>query len=358
VLPIAVLIGILPCGFVLASVASDADGGRNGWPFTRGYVYCDKEKKCYHSNPYGGWGLEPKRTYKLDYDGGPACKVIKDALNNAIKIGKKSEENVIFPTPRYPEFETPEDAKLEKDIDGREFRYYAQNPLFSDPIFLKWKFLGGYPDKDFPEMRGKYGYDETAWAHRHDIHDTFPKRWLIVPYKNDGRPYLLTAWVWGNGTTVGVEPPKVFNVWDISSADIKSIDWNLSKSYASHSPVVVQRDAPEKWLKDPHFYSLTHASPIELILRLNLPMEQVGCQGGAYPKMTEMLKRTQKNNLWNTLCMRDAQTMQIANVDGRNYLVFPDWKDRILVVDAGKAPGDDECYLSSNISGKTGVDVK
>jgi hypothetical protein len=46
--------------------------------------YCNN-KGCYHPDPLGGWGLSPRRTYRLVYNADQACPVIQKALNDTIQ---------------------------------------------------------------------------------------------------------------------------------------------------------------------------------------------------------------------------------------------------------------------------------
>ncbi|QQR69266.1 MAG: hypothetical protein IPI58_00845 [Alphaproteobacteria bacterium] len=177
---------------------------------------CDK-LGCYAPDCLGGWGLRPRRTYKLVYDGDPVCKVIVKTLNDTLRMDpKEAIRRVTHPMPR------PD--KIENLRWGHHDFYRSQNPLFSDPIFTQWNFIQG----------GTSGDNGSRFA----IGDAPLEYWQILPYKNDGVDRLVTIHTNPSDKYRSViQPPFMLLEWDIPADKLKMEDWSYYKSYLPYEEV-------------------------------------------------------------------------------------------------------------------------
>ena len=162
------------------------------------------EEPCtttYPDNPLGGLGVEPRRTYVLDYDGSPVCVKIRDAMNAAIADPDASWKRVMRPMPRKPDPPPSEWIRLQAPAHYWEGVYQAKNPLFADDMFLAWNYLDG--DVGYSPTKGFVHTPPAAFDHNR-------ARWLIVPLAG-GRRYLVNRSV-----VFGGRP----EVWDVPEGDL------------------------------------------------------------------------------------------------------------------------------------------
>ena len=173
--------------------------------------YCNA-KGCYNPDPLGGWGLSPRRTYRLIYNGDPVCPVIQKALNDTVDRDDSKDT--------LPQKFDGQIGWHELENESKGIRR-PQNPIFSSPTFLQWNFIrnraGGSDSSDLDP----YG---------HPGNRAF-QRWQIVPLKNDGRPYLITEWSASSPTSIEITAPNYPKVWNIPKDQLKGKDWSDYKSY-------------------------------------------------------------------------------------------------------------------------------
>ena len=295
---------------------------------------CDKTG-CYPRDPLGGFGIKPFRQYVLAYDGDhPVCSKIQNALNNAVRNGEEAERRVTHLIPLKPSIESDQD-KRDAVQNGRVTTYRSQNPLFSDPIFLQLNYLGGDPVLNSKE--------QDRYKTNYDVEDSFAARWIILPLLNDGTPYLITE-SRPDAPESEEGPLSLKLVWNISPTAIPASDWSIPASYAPLQVLQVPWSA-----QDPSFLTDPLRRPVQLFTPLR------GNEGASlgrryadhrFPKLSVAASKIPP---WIYTNLGDA--VFFAEISHRYYEVRLDTRyDVILVLDAGKPPGEDVCYLYSNIS--------
>ena len=301
----------LICAFVALVVCCPAVANADHLPPR----YCPNgpgSKSCHQLDPLGGWGLNVKRTYNLAYDGDKVCKPIVNALNNALKSDHKKElASVTFPIPTHPELHL--DPQQIGPV-GAHGMYQAQNPLFSDPMFLRWQPLGGIAPP------GGFTFEAKDWL----------DRWLIVDLENNGHRYLVHT----GGTVMNVPEDQ-----------LDKHDWALPDEWKPY------RELEEPWPNGPSQEAVTN--PIERWQNLTWiwPGHASHPTGNEwrFPKIDvsshpNFLKR------WK-LYQRTFAAPQFAKLDDRTYAVFMDSLYDLMVVDDLSRPlGDDLCYIQSDIN--------
>ncbi len=287
----------------------------NGWAWTvsaqagnsRPPTYCQDGPLCkdgIHPDTLGGWGLKPMRHYRIDFDGSPVCKTINDALNNALTISaSEAVRRVTFPMPPAPAGESGPRS------------YQSQSAVFSDPIFLKWKPLGGFLPHGFAA-------DPADWT----------DRWLVVALNNDGQRYLVK----NNG-----------EIWDVPEEAIDQVDWTKPANWTPYKLMQVP------WPGAPAEAAKTN--PIDSWRELGWSVPGTDKGDSNRPDYLSKFKRLANGDYpvpWNSY-ERWIAWPQFAVINNRVYtILFDTLQDQMVVDDIGRRVGDDLCYISSNIDRK------
>ena len=327
--PLVIMVGVL---FVGAANAGNGDAvTHHTWNDAK---YCNA-KGCYHPDPLGGWGLLPQRTYRLVYNGDPICPAIQKALNDTIE----SNDSKASPPPKYDS----QSGWHELENEGNGNRR-TQNPTFSAPMFLQWNFISQFKEK---------------WEGEETLHDlTYPgkrllQRWQMVPFKNDGVPYLITEWSPATLTSPAIAPPLYPKTWMISAEQLEEHDWSDYKSYENFKTFL--RYAANCEGKDcTDDIHNTMIDPLDAIIdglsfgRSNLPSAAT-----AHEELPKISKDKQTfPALWSHFG-RWQSYVQFAKINDRYYIVLVDRVyDLIVVLDGARPVGDDLCYFDSTISNK------
>lgn len=283
------------------------------------------EQACstrYPDNPLGGLGVEPRRTYVLDYDGSPVCVKIRDAMNAAIADPDVAWKKVIRPMPRKPDPPQNKGDRIYAPARYWEGLYQAKNPLFADDMFLAWSYLDG--EVADSSTKGSIVFRPAAFDHNR-------ARWLIVPLA--GHRYLVTR-----GALTKGRP----EVWDVPEGDLDRQDWSSYKSYQAYKGI---------W-ENPWKDRYPDADPVNPVTRFaqlypsgpDILIEKYPPDTPKAPKLDEPA------SIWRG-AQRGLSIADFARIDGRVYLILTvkSRNDLKIVADVEKTPGDDLCYLHSRL---------
>ncbi len=261
---------------------------------------CDKQG-CYGEDALGGYGVKPQRTFKLEYDGSPVCKVIQTALNDAIKNPEEAEKRITHPVPVRMDLITKEKAE---EVEKAPPTYRSQNPLFSDPIFLQWNILAGDPAWNLYQYN--WGYNS---------------RWIIVPYKNDNKKFLITT---SPGGIYQEGPPTNPEVWNILPDQLNNSDWSVPNSY-----------------KDKKGYGN------EIYLRKFAYLNPSPSPGS---RLFQFYNNVLIKDPWRYFVL--GAYVFWANINNELYTLYFDEFDRVEVVDIKANSIDNLCYMDSEFTKK------
>jgi hypothetical protein len=270
--------------------------------------YCHVAENCVR-NVNGAFGLTPKRTYRtVMSDDESVCDEIISEMNGAIAG----------------------DIKPWQTIPGSAY----DNPLYSGPAFIRWKYLKGEPGTNVLQDAAT---DDSGY------------RWLVAPVFNDSKPVLVTAFaaILSNPDRVG----EISEFWHIGASQTNT-DWSDPRSYVGVVPF-------QSHIKPDEIGSVSsvRVEPGDDPLERTTVLFQYEHYPNKDLNFLPKLPVSKQDGLWRRIARKRhsiGNETTLAALDGAYYTLLNSGEYDVFLVFRLRPDrlGEDICYIESDLSQK------